>query len=1050
MSPLPSPNAVHRHVRSLLFVCWLGVFVATGWTADAALREFDIPAGAAGRTLKVFAQQGGREIVFSLESIGDTRTKAVRGAFAPQEALERMLAGTGLVAGMEEKSGVFSVRKGTVDPNAQRGAPAAPSVRPPAKNAAIEEAILLSPFEVQPDGDAGYQAANTTSGSRLNSKLKDTPAAVSPFTKEFLSDIGATDLESMLAYANNVEREVEDSLGFQNPPGRDSTGGDFRFRVRGVAGSSSVDYAQSAVPVDLYNIERAEVASGPNSILFGLGAPGGTVALTSKSADLKRTRTATKAVFGSWDYNRVEIDHNQVLRRREFGFRLLGLYQDAKGWRQWDVNEQRRIAGAFTYQPFARTTIRGSYQAGQAVNNTSVPWNAADSLTTWLAAGRPTTNTAAVATTAGYGATDRYTLLAPDQMVVNFRAKFRSASVVGNPLVTPNLMGYAYNLTGPGGLRTQNFLDYQAKVEHRFTSTLIAELAAFHNVNRVLTNGNIASNLFLTGDPNLTLQSASGTSVTNPHARQLFLEDTWGRDRFKDTNDILRLSAAWEIDLGRWLGRHRIAGLGEVAREDRLRRWQNEILVDQNNVAFVNAANPDAAANQPFRRQYVTEGSFRTYYVGDPTQPMPEFAVGSSTVHSTFATRTRSNTHTLQDARAFMFASQSYWWRDRLVTTLGYRVDSIGFDNYGQSRVADRNDPRYTSRQYVLNEWAPDGTVLTSHYRPATFTFGAVAHATSRLSVFYNQSKNSGTPRLDRTVLPDGTTPPPSEGVGRDYGLMLDVLGDDRLFFRFGAYETKQVKDAVMIPNGIAVDTSTTLGGTAIVNVYNALLAAGRISQAQFDTEVVRYNAGMIDAVTKGWEAEFVANPLRTITLRLGMAHSTRNRANVCSEIYSYFDENEPKWRAAAANNAALLATINSELATGRANLDAWVQQQKNPFATRPYRASFTGRYSPAEGRLKGAFIGGGGRYQSRNLAQISTINGREIWGTPTLFVDSFAGYRFKLPGAKMPLSVQLNVKNLFNSYLTGLGRLNATETGIFRIYLNEPRNYRLTLTAEY
>lgn len=934
--------------------------------------------------------------------------------------------------------------KATVTSDAPTGA-SPQRTAPPA-----DAAIVLSPFEVQPDGDAGYQAANTTSGSRLNTRLKDTPAAVSPFTKEFLSDIGATDLESMLAYANNVEREVEDSLGFQNPPGRDSTGGDFRFRVRGIAGSSSVDYAQSAIPVDLYNIDRAEVASGPNSILFGLGAPGGTVALSSKSATLQRTRTATKAVFGSWDFNRFELDHNQLLRRRELGFRVLGLYQDTQGWRHWDLNEQRRIAGAVTYQPFARTVFRGGYQAGEMVNNTALPWNAADSVSTWLAAGRPTTSTAAVATTAGYGATDRYTLLSPEQSVVNFRARFRSASVAGNPLVTPDLMGYGYNLTGPGGLRRQNFVDYHAKVEHRFSSSLVAELAAFHNDNRVLTHGNISANLFLTGDPNLTLPSPSGTTVANPHARQLYLEDFWGRDRFRDTNDIVRLSAAWEVDLGAWFGRHRLASLGEVARDDRLRRWQNEILVDQNHIAFVNAANPDAAANQPYRRQYVTEGDFRTYYAGDPTQPIPEFTVGGSTVRPAFTTRTRSNTHTVQDVRAFMFAAQSYWWRDRLVTTLGYRVDSIRFDNYGQSRVSDRNDPRYTSRQYVLNEWALDGSRQTTRFRPATFTFGGVFHATSRLSLFYNQSKNSGTPRLDRTVLPDGTTPPPSEGAGHDAGVMIDVRGDDRYFLRFGMHETKQVKDAVMIPNGVAVDTSTALGGTAIVNVYNALLAAGRITPAQFDSEVVRYNAGMIDAVTRGWEVEFVANPVKTITFRLGVSHSKRSRANICSEIYDYFAENEPKWRAAAGGNAALLATINSELATGRANLDAWVQGQKNPFATRPYRASFTGRYSPGAGRLKGAFVGGGARYQSRNLAQISTINGREIWGTPTLFVDSFAGYRFKLPGFKLPLSAQLNVKNMFNSYLTGLGRLNAAETGIFRIYLNEPRNYRLTLTAEY
>jgi outer membrane receptor for ferric coprogen and ferric-rhodotorulic acid len=265
----------------------------------------------------------------------------------------------------------------------------APAPRTPASGTG-EAPIALSPFEVRPEEDSGYQAANTTSGSRLNAKLKDTPAAVSPFTKEFLSDIGATDLESMLAYATNVEREVEDSSnGFNNPPGRDSTGNDFRFRVRGVAGSSSVNYAQSAVPVDLYNIERAEIASGPNSILFGLGAPGGTVALSSKFAQLRRNATSAKSVVGSWDYFRHEVDHNQVLIRGQLGLRLLGLYQDAKGWRKWDLNEQRRLTAAFSYQPWARTAIRGSYQGGDSANNISLPWNATNSVTSWLDAGRP-------------------------------------------------------------------------------------------------------------------------------------------------------------------------------------------------------------------------------------------------------------------------------------------------------------------------------------------------------------------------------------------------------------------------------------------------------------------------------------------------------------------------------------------------------------------------------------------------------------------------------------------------------------------------------------
>ena len=930
-------------------------------------------------------------------------------------------------------------------------APANAAAVPDATAAPTSSPVELSPFEVRAEDDSGYQAANTTSGSRLNSRLKDTPAAVSPFTKEFLSDIGATDLESMLAYATNVEREVEDSTnGFNNPPGRDSTGNDFRFRVRGVAGSSSVNYAQSAVPVDLYNIERAEMTSGPNSILFGLGAPGGTVALASKFAQLRRTTTAAKSVVGSWDYFRHELDHNHVLIRGKLGLRLLGLYQDAKGWRQWDLNEQRRLTGAFSYQPFTKTVIRGSYQGGNSANNTSLPWNAADSVTSWLAGGRPAVDGTAIPTTTAFGTGNRYTFVGQDNAVFNFRSELFSQRAPSTTLVSPTLMGYAYNLTGPGGVRTQSFNEWQLKIEQRFSRTVAAEFAYFHNVNRILTRGNVNPNLFLTGDPNPNIPSPTLAVVPNPRARQLYLEDNWSRDPFKDRNEIYRLSASWEPNFGPWFGRHRLAGLAELTKQDRIRRWQNEILVNQDNVAISTATNPEAAANQPWRRRYVTEGDFSTYYAGDPTQTIPSFTIGANTYHSHFAARTRSNSHTIQEAYSLMLAAQSFWLKDRLVTTLGYRVDPIEFQTYDQARISDPRDPRYTSGRFALNEWDFNGAIAVNTYRPTTFTAGAVLHVLPRLSVFYNESKNSGTPRLDRTVLPTGKTPPPTEGLGHDVGLMIDVLGDDRLFFRFGAFETRQTKDAAIIPDGLSVNTSTSLGGTAMVNIYNVLLAAGRITQAQFDSELKFYNAATIDAVTKGWEAEFIANPTKTLTLRLGVSYSERKRENFFEEIYGYFAEWEPKWRAAAAGDATLLAAVNQHLANAHENIDAMAALQNSGFGTRPYKANLTARYRFTEGRLKGAFVGGAGRYQSRNLTRISQLNGREIWGTPTVFADTFAGYRFTVPGRKIPMNVQLNIRNMFNSYLVGVGRLNAQENGYLRIYLNEPRNYRLTIGADF
>ena len=75
--------------------------------------------------------------------------------------------------------------------------------------------VELSPFEVRAEDDAGYQAANTTSGSRLNSRLKDTPASVSAFTPEFLADIAATwpgaDLQHLRQLRRNAIKEAQQS-----------------------------------------------------------------------------------------------------------------------------------------------------------------------------------------------------------------------------------------------------------------------------------------------------------------------------------------------------------------------------------------------------------------------------------------------------------------------------------------------------------------------------------------------------------------------------------------------------------------------------------------------------------------------------------------------------------------------------------------------------------------------------------------------------------------------------------------------------------------------
>lgn len=63
-------------------------------------------------TLRIFAKQAGGQFVFSSEKVAGVRTRSVTGQYTKQEALERMLAGTGLRAVRDEETGALTIDRG--------------------------------------------------------------------------------------------------------------------------------------------------------------------------------------------------------------------------------------------------------------------------------------------------------------------------------------------------------------------------------------------------------------------------------------------------------------------------------------------------------------------------------------------------------------------------------------------------------------------------------------------------------------------------------------------------------------------------------------------------------------------------------------------------------------------------------------------------------------------------------------------------------------------------------------------------------------------------
>lgn len=127
MKPLiPTGSAAVMTVVCLACAC------APAQAEETSRKSFDLARGDAASTLKRFADESGRQVVFLVDAVRGITTNAVRGAYTVQEALTLLIADTGLVLAEDAKSGALMVNR-----MGNEGSPAAKSKSnqtPTAKN----------------------------------------------------------------------------------------------------------------------------------------------------------------------------------------------------------------------------------------------------------------------------------------------------------------------------------------------------------------------------------------------------------------------------------------------------------------------------------------------------------------------------------------------------------------------------------------------------------------------------------------------------------------------------------------------------------------------------------------------------------------------------------------------------------------------------------------------------------------------------------------------------------------------------------------------------
>lgn len=874
------------------------------------------------------------------------------------------------------------------------------------ENTDDQSVFELSPFVVNTANDRGYTATSSMAGGRLSTDLRDTAAAVSVMTEDFLQDIGATNfLEAAKWAPNAVPNEEINQSG-------DRLFNDYGVNFRSLgAGFQSRNYFRWYINSDSYNIERIEFARGPNSLVFGDAGVGGVANVSSKRA-LSADRYELSAQWSSFGGYRVTADANIKISDK-LAVRASVLHQDLDDWRDVGGNQRDGVFVTATLQPFENTTVRAEFEWGQQrrvysfglleaftfwdgettvagpisggapgglsrINADRLVWNSAQpqqGLTNWLGFGQTNGTYRQMLTTPQQGL--------GDVVISSYKLSFQADNAgVTNPYWTSSLF-----------------------VEQQIGQNLFFELAA----NLQYQERDVWRWFF--DGVQIDVNEVRPDGSPNP-----YFMSQYGDSRFRNevqSNDVFDIRGSLAYLLETDLTEQRFL-LVAGHRTDDFERDGYELVRS-------NGSDPriTAATNYIWIRRYAGETGT------DVSQPP---AIDPTSGIETRIAKTNSNASS-KPITYIQAAVNGRWFSSRKLTTIaGVRHDI--YKEKINDRSADVLDP-------VTNELLARGPMVQSDRKEVTsMVFSSVYHLTSNLSFFagYSESFDPGS----TAVALNGGTLPPLVSEGLEGGIKFNLFGN-RVIGTLTYYKNEQENNRI--------------GGQA--NSINNIWRFLDLQENNVDT----YSDKQTFEGT-GWEFELTASPTPNWRIMLNFALPETQLIEGYLDTKAYYEANNDFWRSAAAELAASDPIAANAVNTNADNIKRVIdgfdagRSLNNTFK---YTANVFTRYFFTDGAFKGFSIGGGVNFRGKRLVANNPGDAFDyIFSESYELISLVAGYERPMRGGT--LSVQLNVSNLLddqhvraNSYATNRIAGGTLADRVFApatFAIQDPR--KVTITVSY
>jgi iron complex outermembrane receptor protein len=311
--------------------------------AQSRAVQFSIPAQPLPAAVDAFIRATGWQVGYSSRIADGIMSRAVSGTMTPAQALQTLLAGTGInVRLMGQTTATLIAR------NTSAGSPP-------------DGAIPLDAIDVQGDGTTGFVATQTVSGTKTQTPVVEIPQSISTVTREQMDTQNVQTLRQAIRYSPGViaePRGINSRLDYLYVRGFGPAGNQYLDGLRVLSGEFGFPQ------VDPYFMQQVDVLRGPSATLYGQSPPGGLINMVSKRpTDVPYRQVELQ--YGTFNTGQLGFDFSGPIdAEKKFLYRFTGLGFNSDT--QVDNAQQQRVAiqPVVTWRPDASTslTIIANYQ----------------------------------------------------------------------------------------------------------------------------------------------------------------------------------------------------------------------------------------------------------------------------------------------------------------------------------------------------------------------------------------------------------------------------------------------------------------------------------------------------------------------------------------------------------------------------------------------------------------------------------------------------------------------------------------------------------------